>query len=182
MFNVSAWADTAPKALGTFGAWQAYSYSEKDQPVCYMVQTLDFAQNAKNKKLRRGSARLSLTHRPAENSQDTISYTAGYNFKPISTVKITIGKNNFNLFTTRDTAWARDSHTDHAIAEAMLAGTTLLATGSPDRNGSMPITDGFSLKNAPSALHAIDKACGLDVRALPPSTRKTKTPPKHTDG
>src|SRR5450755_3004435 len=91
LFSAPVLAQTVgtPKSLGVFDAWNAYTYSENGQPVCYMVAKL---RPAKSKKLQRGAAWLTITHRPGENSKDVVSYTSGYNFKASSDVDIRIGK------------------------------------------------------------------------------------------
>ena len=94
VFGMSAHAEqsAAPKSLGAYGAWTAFSMKEGGQPVCYMVAK---APVVKNKKSRRGAAWLTITQRPGENSKDVISYTAGYNYEASSDVTVRIGKEDF---------------------------------------------------------------------------------------
>jgi len=160
---------SAPKLLGTFGEWKANSY-EGDQAVCYMTLSVRFAPN---KKVKRGMAWLTITHRPGENSKDVVSYASGYNFKLLSDVTATIGKKSFDLFTAKDTAWSRDSATDHALAAAIREGSSIKIAGTPDAKGAIMVTDTFSLKGAAAAYQAIGKACGYAVET------PSKPPPSH---
>jgi len=153
-------AETKPdtKLLGTFGGWKAYSYGTKDEPVCYMTLATHFPAN---KKFRREPSYLMITHRPAENSKNVVSYVAGYNFKTTSEVKIELGKKSFDLFTQKDTAWSRDASTDHALALAIRDGASAKVTGAPAAKGVAPITDTLNLKGAAAAYAAIGKVCGI---------------------
>ncbi len=168
----------AQKSLGTFGVWQAYSYKDGDQPVCYMVKAAHFP---KSKKFKRGTAYLMITHRPAENSKDVVNYTSGYNFKPATDVAVHIGKNTFDLFTQKDTAWSRDPKTDHALAAAIRNSPNMKTTGTPAQTGMGTITDTLDLRGATAAYQAIGKACGIAVETpvKMTSTRKKKPAIKH---
>ncbi len=163
LFSISAPATaktSASTSLGSFGYWRAYMLTENNQNVCYMTLTARFL---KSKKFRRGDALLTITHRPAESSKDVISYTAGYNYKPMSDAELHIGKQTFNLFTTQDSAWSRDAATDHKIAAAIRTSPSLSITGNPTTKGVASFTDKFALKGANEAYRAIGKACGVEV-------------------
>ncbi len=168
-----------PSSVGKFGFWTAYVVREHDQPVCYMSITsrVPPTKTPGKKDIRRGEIALMVTHRPAENSSDVISYTAGMKFKPASEVMINIGKKKFSLFTQGDTAWSRDSATDHALATAMRGSASMTVTGVSAKG--MKLAETVFLKGADSAYHAIGKACGLPVTELPKAAApRTKTTPK----
>jgi hypothetical protein len=170
IFPALAIAGSAQKSLGTFGVWQTYSYTDGDQPVCYMVKPAHIPA-PKNKKFKRGAAYLMITHRPGENSKDVVSYTSGYNFKSPSDVTVHIGKDTFDLFTQKDSAWSRDTKTDHALVAAIRSNGFMKVVGSPAQNVSV-ITDTLDLKGSAAAYQAIGKACGLELENPP------KTPAK----
>jgi hypothetical protein len=161
----------APKLLGTFGGWKANSDGAGDQLTCYMTLQM---HSLPNKKLKRGAAWLSITDRPGENSRNVVSYTAGYNFKPTSSVTVLIGKKSFDLFTEKDTAWSRDAATDHALAVAIRDGVKMKITGTPAAKGAGPVSDTLDLKGAAAAYQAIGKACGYPEEAPPKSVSPTK--------
>lgn len=165
-----AWAakkTTDTHQIGAFGHWRTYRIIEKNEPVCYMTLT---AQFPKNQKFHRGNAFLTITHRPTENSKDVVSYTAGYNYKPSSDATLRIGKYNFNLFTSQDTAWSRDAATDHKIAAAIQNFPSLTITGTPAKKPTTTFTDKFTLKGAGEAYRSISKACGIEVPEKPKPT------------
>lgn len=170
-FAVSAGAAPSAKEkdLGRFGAWHAYSYNEGGQSVCYMVAT-KLVKSAGPKK--RATPYLMITHRPVEASTDVVSYGAGTFIDSKRGARIHIGKSVFDLFSVRDTAWARDSRTDHKLAAAIRNAPIAQIDSFPGKKGAKKITDQFDLSGAASAYHAIGKACGL-----PDDTPKKATKP-----
>ncbi len=167
--------DSGQKLLGAFGNWRALSYEEKGSRVCYMTMT---GKTAKIKNFSRSDARLIITHRPDEGSRDVVSFAAGYNFKPVSDAHAHIGKEDFNLFTANDTAWARDAATDRKLAAAIRHGTTLTLTGTPSsKKIRKDVTDTLNLSGALSAYNAISKACGYPEDKPPPKAAKTAKKP-----
>jgi len=162
---------TKEKSLGVYGVWHAYSYNESGQTVCYMVTTKTLTSSGPKK---RSAPYLMITHRPTEASIDVISYGAGTLLNTKRDVKITIGKSTFNFFSVRDTAWARDSQTDHRVAAAIKNATVAQAGGVADVKGTKTIGDKFDLTGAALAYHAIGKACGLPDETLKKPTIKKK--------
>jgi hypothetical protein len=164
--DAAAKPDGTQTSLGTFGAWRTFMYTESKQNVCYMAATVP---STKNKKFKRGAAHLMITHRPAENSNNVVSFTAGYNFKPVSDVEIRVGKSHFSLFTAKDTAWARDAAGDRALTAAIRNNSKLTITGIPAAKikGVATITDTVDLTGASKAYVAIGKACGLEPTPKP---------------
>lgn len=170
------------KALGTFGGWRAFSFEEQGQMVCYMALPI---RSAKPKGFARGASRLTITHRPSENSRDVVSYAAGYVLKPGSDVTVTIGKASFSLFTAQSSAWARDPATDRALAKTLRHAATLAITGVPAKQGAADITDKLDVSGADQAYRAMSKACGIEVpiekRPKPAAPAATKKPPLKKD-
>jgi len=160
------------KFLGSFGDWRAYSSNDDNRPACYMALTQHFLST---KKLKRGPAYLTITHRPTEGSTDVVSFMPGYNFKPGSDAKARFGATEFDLFTQDSTAWTRDAHTDHALTAAIRAHDSMTLTGIPAAKGATAVTDKLNLKGAADAYRAIGKACGIKVDAPKASKLKAKT-------
>jgi hypothetical protein len=154
----AAVSSSKERTLGTFGAWHSYVYKEGGQTVCYMVTTKLTKSTAPKK---RATPYLMITHRPVEASTDVVSYGAGMRINERRGVKLHIGNTVFDLFSVRDTAWARDTRTDHKIAAAIRNAPMAQLSGFPDKKGAKGITDQFDLSGAAAAYHAIGKACGL---------------------
>jgi hypothetical protein len=160
-----------PKSLGKSGFWSSYSLGEGKQAVCYMSLSAKPPQPKNvSKAAKRGEVVLMITHRPAEDATDVVSYTAGLKFKPSSDVALKIGAKQFDLFTQGDTAWSRDAATDHALAAAIRAGQSLTITGVAASGA--PIADTLNLKGADAAYVTVGKACGLKVEEPKPAPKK----------
>jgi hypothetical protein len=131
----------------------------------------------KNVKLKRGPAYVMITHRPGENNKDVVSYSAGYNFRPATDVTIAIGKESFDLFTSKDTAWSRDSKTDHMLATAIRNSLSMKVSATPAQTNMKNMTDTLDLKGAAAAYQAIGKACGYESEtpAKPAAPKKKQS-------
>jgi hypothetical protein len=141
-------------ALGTFGKWVAYTYTEKGKPVCYMAAKPEKSEGSYKA---RGEAQLLVTHRPGEKAFDIITVVAGYQYKPDSDVTLVAGGQTFTLFTNADRAWARDSKTDGAVVQQLIKSNTAVIKGVSSRN--TPTTDTVSLAGFSAAYKAIGDTC-----------------------
>lgn len=174
------------KALGTFGGWRAFSFEEQGQTVCYMALPIRAAKQTSGKTQKqpiRGASRITITHRPSENSRDVVSFSSGYPLRPGSDVTVAIGKASFSMFTAQSSAWARDPATDRALAKTLRHASSLTITGSPAKQGATEITDKLDLSGADQAYRAMSKACGIEVpvetRPKPVAAKKPTTQQKH---
>lgn len=145
---------TDPKLLGTYGDWSAYSFTEGNNKVCYILSS---PKKATGNYKTRGEVFALITHRPAEKSRNVFSYLTGYTYKQDSVTKVKIDKQEFALFTHNDTAWAPDTATDDRLAAAMRKGKTMTVTGTSSK-GTQTV-DILGLKGTTEALKAIDVAC-----------------------
>ena len=99
----NVYAMEAPRLLGEYGDWSAYTYKENGKNVCYMAST---PKKDEGKYTQRGDIYAVVTHRPGEKSFDVVNFVAGYTYKKGSKVEIKIGKETFtNIFTDADKAW-----------------------------------------------------------------------------
>ncbi len=166
------------RSLGTFGAWHALAYDEGIQTVCYMV-TAKIVKSTDKKKNRKSY--LMVTHRPIEASSDVFSYGAGEALDSKHDVTLQIGKDAFDLFSVKETAWARDPMTDHKIATAIRSSSVAQISAIPARGRATTIADKFSLTGALSAYRAINKACGLPDIVLVKKELTKKSEVKKTE-
>ena len=144
------------KTVGVFGDWSAFQFSEDGNPACYMSSE---PTKATGDYKRRGDVFAIVTHRPAEKRIGEVSIIAGYSYQKDSTVAVVIGKQNFELFTQDDGAWALDTASDKKLVLAMKKGNKMVVKGTSAR-GTLT-TDTYSLKGFTKAYRAIGKACGL---------------------
>src|SRR5438874_10334253 len=91
----------AAQRLGEAGAWTAYTTGEAANRVCYVVGKPDKAES-------NGGGRkppmAMVTHRPAENVANVVSFVEGYPLKEGSDVALAVGSGKFELFTKDDSA------------------------------------------------------------------------------
>jgi hypothetical protein len=150
-------ADAAgsPTPLNKFTDWSASTYDDGGKTLCYA--TSDPKKQA-GKFASRGKPYIAITHAPQANVRDQVSYVAGYDFKPDSVVKVTIGKQSFQLeLLQKDRAWAKNSDIDKQLVAAMRKGSTLTIQGTSARGNQ--ITDTYSLSGFSKAYQAIGTAC-----------------------
>ena len=152
---VAAPAAGAPKRLGTFGAWDGYSITEKKSRLCYLHGA---PKSSKGKYTRRDATFVQITHRPPK-TRGEVSITAGYTYKKDSEVEVEIDGTKFEMFTNNDTAWSRDTDGDAALVKAMRAGQTMIVRGTSAR-GTLT-ADTYSLGGFTAGHEAINKACGV---------------------
>ncbi|UEM03037.1 invasion associated locus B family protein [Skermanella rosea] len=145
-----------PQLIGSFNDWNAFSYDENGQKVCYMSSR---PKKDEGNYKQRGDIYVLITHRPAEKSLDVVSVTTGYTYKEKSETTVSIGNQNFKLFTDGDTAWARDEKTDRALVDAIRSGSAMIVKGTSNRGTAT--TDTYSLSGTSAAYDAISKACDV---------------------
>ena len=149
-------ATAAAEQLGSAGAWTAYTAGDATGKVCYVVARPEKSEPG-------GSGRklpmAMVTHRPAENVANVISFVEGYALKEGSDVALAVGDHKFELFTRDDSAWARTSELDRSIVAALAKGKRAVVKAQPQKG--QPTTDIYPLNGFPKALALIDKACGV---------------------
>lgn len=146
----------APKLLGKYGDWSAYTYKENGKNVCYMAST---PKRDEGKYTQRGDIYAVVTHRPGEKSFDVVNFVAGYTYKKGSKVEIKIGKETFNnIFTDADKAWTLTEKDDKALVAAMKRGERMIVKGVSSRGTQTK--DTYSLSGFTRAYKVISAKCG----------------------
>ena len=145
----------APKQLGEFHGWTAYTMTDGKSEICYVVGAPKAQEPAKIKR----DAHLLITHRPSDKAFNVVSVEPGPNFAFAkgADVIVAVDKQSFAFFTAADTAWSRDSDTDKAVVTAMSKGKELTVKAKPAKGAD--ISDTYRLAGFGEALGAIDKAC-----------------------
>ncbi|KAB7742260.1 hypothetical protein F2P47_03060 [Parvibaculum sedimenti] len=157
----AAEAADAPKLLGKFDDWAAYTYGADADRICYVLAE---PKTQEPKGARRGDVYFMVTHRPGRNVRNEISMRAGYTFSPTSKPFATIGKAKFQMFTGVSEggehqywAWLDKTSDEPAMVKAMRSGSTMIIKGTSARKTTT--TDTYSLKGSGAALNKIDEAC-----------------------
>ncbi len=157
----SAGAQEAPKLLGKYDAWAAYTYGSGNDRMCYAMTTpakmLPAGAN-------RGDVYFMVTHRPARKTRNEISMRAGYPFKSTSRPFATIGTDRFQMFNGVKEggehefwAWLETPSEEGKMVNALRAGSSMEIKGTSSRDTLT--TDIYSLKGSAAALNKIDQAC-----------------------
>ena len=144
----------AVQEIGTFKAWAAYSASEGAGAVCFaMSKPTDVSPMPDGYT----QAYLYLTHRPSEKVSNELNLVAGFEFAPDQPATLSVGGQDFELFTQKDAAWLLDQTQNDTLAGAMRKGSSMVITGTTSRG--ILVTETFSLSGATAASKAIDAGC-----------------------
>lgn len=154
LLTTPAQAQNSPQLIDVYNKWEAYTYSEDGQKVCYMGSQ---PTSAKGDYTQRGKIYVMVTHRPALKLLNEVSFITGYTYKSGSEVDLRIDSKSFKLFTQDDSAWAVNSEEDRKLVSAMKAGSTMVVVGYSSRDTKT--TDTYSLLGFTDAYNAISKAC-----------------------
>ncbi len=148
----------APKSLGQFGDWTAYSYQGPKGKSCYALAT---PKDKAPKGVNRDPIYLFVTHRPAESVRNEISVVNGYTFKEGAKasyeVKSSKGNAAFGMFAKDDTAWLQNVSDQPKAIAAMKQGKDVVVKGTSARGTAT--TDVYSLNGISKALDRIDAEC-----------------------
>jgi hypothetical protein len=145
-----------PKDLGGNGKWTAYTFVDGKNKVCYMASA-PVKQQGKYKK--RGQPYALITNRTAPKSKAEVNFVSGYTFKKGAPVKVTVGNQAFELFSTKGRAWSSDARADAKLVKAMIRGNRMVVRGVSSRGTKT--TDSYSLSGFTATKKLIDRACKL---------------------
>jgi len=143
----------SPEQIGKSGSWSAMKFDESGSAACYILSE---PSRKEGNYTRRGDVYVLVTHRPAQNSFGIVSFTAGYDFKPNSSVEVEIDGQGFTLYTQGNTAWAQEDD-DARLVAAMKTGKTMIVRGTSTRGTDT--VDTYSLTGFGKALETIDATC-----------------------
>lgn len=156
LFSLNAFAMEAPKHIGDYYDWSAYTYKEGDAVVCYMAST---PKRDEGNYTKRGDIYAVVTHRPADKSFDVVNFVAGYTLKSNSKFTVKIGKETFSkFFVEDDKSWCINDSEDEKLVKAMFRGERMIVEGISNRGTHTK--DTYSLKGFARAYKAINAKCG----------------------
>ena len=144
--------------IGVFDDWNAYIFNDKKDKVCF-VSSMPLKSTGEY--TRRGDVFLIVSHRPEEKLFDVLTVVAGYTYMPRSEVQFRVGNVKANLFTSEDTAWAKNLKTDTEIARAMNKSVRVTVRGLTIEG--VETYDVFSLKGFNDAMEAVNRLCRQPV-------------------
>ena len=142
-------AEPVAKSIGVFENWQAATYVDGGQTVCYaFTRALRAAKPVPG----RAEPVLSVAERPT--IRDAVALAAGFTYAGGAVAVVTVGDAKQEFYTAGSSAFARDGA---AMTTAMERGEELVAVSPGPGKGTT--TDRFSLKGFSAAHAAIVKAC-----------------------
>ena len=147
-------SSVSAKDLGAFADWNGQTFEVDGELVCSMWSQ---PQLDEGKYTRRGDIFVWITHRPAQKTENRVSFEMGYPIKPGIQLKVSIDGKTFELFTDDSTAWNLDKAADRTMVKAMRAGREMEVKGVSKRGTKT--RDVYSLSGFTAAHRAIGKAC-----------------------
>ena len=142
-------APGGPKSIGSFDDWQAATYVEGGQTVCYAFTK---ARQSTPAIKGRGEAVLTVTHRPG--LRDSVAFTAGFDYVTGAEAEVAIDAAKIAFYTAKRSAFARDGH---AVVVALgKAQKVSITSPHPQKT---KVVDTFSPKGFGKAYESIGKAC-----------------------
>lgn len=146
----------APKLIGDYNDWSAYTFKEGKNTVCYMASS---PKRDEGNYTKRGDIYAVVTHRPSDKSFDVVNFVAGYTLKSNSKFTVKIGHETFNKFFLQDDkAWTINDSEDVKLVKAMFRGERMIVEGVSNRGTQTK--DTYSLKGFARAYKAINAKCG----------------------
>lgn len=140
--------------------WSIFEAGEGAQKVCWIVsqpKTSTASRGGQTVQVNRGDIFLMVAVRPADNVRNEVSFLAGYPFKEGSNVTVTVGSDNYTMFTDGENAWTSSGADDDRITGAFRAGADARVQGESSR-GTVT-RDTFSLLGFSDALEAARSRC-----------------------
>ena len=135
-------------------------FVEDDPTQCWIVSAPKETVNTRDGRVvavRRGDIYMFVSFWPESEKLGEVSFMGGYPFRDGSTVQLTVGDSEFELFTDGDIAWAATPEDDRRIATAMKRGVEAELVGVSSRGTRT--TDTFSLMGFTAAYEDAQQRC-----------------------
>ncbi|WFE73476.1 invasion associated locus B family protein [Roseinatronobacter sp. S2] len=156
-FANTALAQESTNRVAADTAWSVFV--EEEPKECWAVsaprETLN-TRGGQPVEVRRGDILLFATYR-GDSGTPQVSFTGGYPFAPDSTVDVTIGSDEYQLFVEGEWAWAGSPEEDQRIFAAMRAGSDAVLNARSSRGTNT--RDTFSLFGFTAATEEAQRQC-----------------------
>lgn len=151
-------AQDSESRVGANTAWSVFEESGSGE--CWAVSApteTTVTQDGRLVSARRGAILMFVSYWKGEGGVGQVSFAGGYPFRDGSTVALTIGSSNFELFTDGETAWSRSPEDDAKIIAAMKRGAKAVVVGFSSRGKRTE--DSFSLLGFTASVEDAQKRC-----------------------
>ena len=142
------------KSVGKFKDWESFVLSQDGNKTCF-AQSIPVVRAPK--KLKRDPSRLFVSFRPAENIENEVSVTNGYEFKLKTPVAAKSGKKNYDLFSKGRFAWVVDSEDESKLIVTMKKASRLMIIGMTEKDDQT--TDHYSMMGFTKSYNTAKKSC-----------------------
>lgn len=142
------------RVLGDFRDWSSYAAGDGSAKVCFAMTKPKSSEPASAVS---GDAYLYISSRPGEDVTNEFNLVAGYTFQTGSSATVSIGGQNFVLFTQADAAWLDDTAQAANLAAAIRSGSSLTVAGTA-ADGTA-VVQNYSLSGATAAQQAVGAEC-----------------------
>ncbi|QIE41052.1 invasion associated locus B family protein [Meridianimarinicoccus aquatilis] len=160
-FSLSGGVSNAQDTANRVAAKTDWSIFVEDSPKqCWVVSAPKNTVNTQNGRVvavRRGDIYMFVSFWPESNQLGEVSFMGGYPFAEGSTVSLSVGDSDFELFTDGELAWAASEEEDRRIATALKRGVEAVVSGRSARGTNTK--DTFSLMGFTAAYEDAQKRC-----------------------
>jgi hypothetical protein len=139
--------------IGVFGEWGAYQTQGK-QKTCYALAQ---PKTREPEKVKRDSAYVFISSRPAENVKNEISIIMGFPMKDGGEAQALIGDAEFSLIAKGSNAWVKNPAEEGRFIDALKKGSKLVVKAASTKG--KVTTDTYSLAGLSQALDKVHKEC-----------------------
>ena len=143
------------REIARHGAWVVMAAADAASRICFATTQPKSSVPAD---ARREPPYIYISAWPRDGVRAEVSVAGGVAYRSGSSVTLTIGQNNFVLFTAGDRAFVADPTTELKLIDAMRKGSSMLVKSVYD-SGAL-VTDTYSLAGLTPTLAAINQACG----------------------
>jgi hypothetical protein len=140
-------------SIGVFGEWGAYQTQGK-QKTCYALAQ---PKTREPEKVKRDSAYVFISSRPAENVKNEISIIMGFPMKDGGEAQASIGDSDFSLIAKGSNAWVKNPAEESRFIDALKKGSKLVVKAASTKG--KVTTDTYSLGGLSQALDKVRKEC-----------------------
>jgi hypothetical protein len=151
-------AQTSTNVVDSKSDWSVFVENEPKR--CWIVSKPTKTVNIKGGKpvvVNRGDIRFFVTYLPKNGVSGEVSFTGGYPIKPNSTVTLSVGSAEYNMYPDGEYAWPESGAIDKQIRSSMKRGAAAVVKAQSSRGTQT--TDTFSLVGFTAALAEAEKRC-----------------------
>jgi hypothetical protein len=142
------------KIIGNYNQWNVATSVENGQDRCFISSK---PSSLMPSNLNHGEVLFFVKTRDKPPSNTESSFKAGYNFAKDSDVRVTIGDETFQMFTSGDSAWLRRLEREDDLLRAMKSGDSMVVDATSARGNATSYV--FSLDGVSAASSRIFDNC-----------------------